>query len=42
MEKDILPLSYEEMEKYDDIPLIDWLSKRTDNKGLHLFFWFLA
>ena len=38
----ILSLSYEEIEKYDDASLQEWVSKRTDNKGIHLSFWYLG
>ena len=40
--EEILPRSYDELEEYDDIGLEEWLSKRTKNKEMHLFFWCLA
>jgi len=42
IEEDILTRSYEELEEYDDIGLEEWVSKRTDNKMAHLYFWWLG
>ena len=39
IKEEIIPRSYEELEEYDDIPLEEWVSKRTNDTMTHLFFW---
>ena len=34
--------SYEELEKYDAMSIKDWVSTKTDNEGIHYFFWHWA
>ncbi len=39
---EISTYAYDEIRDYDEITLKDWLSERTKDEGLHLFFWSLA
>lgn len=34
--------SYEDLEKYDDVSLKDWVSQRSGSEGLHLWFYFMG
>jgi hypothetical protein len=40
LNEDIVARSREELESYDGISIKEWLSQRTDDKGLHLYFWY--
>jgi len=42
LKEEILPLSYDELEKYDDIGLEEWVSKKANNKMTHIFFWYMG
>lgn len=40
--ENILNASYEQLMEYDDISLQEWVSRKTDNKGMLYFFWMMG
>lgn len=39
---EITSSSYEEIERYDDTPLKDWVAERSQSEGTHLWFYFMG